>query len=233
MQKKSKVKLGILGIVAILAIVAAGMMLFTEQGREIRNDPREFGKKMRQWVELHPLEAPLAYIAAYTIVGALALPVWWLPVLAGHAFGLVAGIFWTQIASTSAAIAAGTLSRFLLADWFRRRIEAHTVRLQQLDEKLGHNGLLAVFAVRLAHFIPAGVSNYAFGLTTISLRDIAVGTFIAGLPSTALEVTIGAAPQMLSDWRYVAILAVLNIAPIGALIVRYIRPDWFKSIGIE
>ena len=41
--------------------------------------------------------APLLFLVAYTIVGALALPVWWMQVIAGYCFGLVWGVVWAQV----------------------------------------------------------------------------------------------------------------------------------------
>jgi uncharacterized membrane protein YdjX (TVP38/TMEM64 family) len=169
----------------------------------------------------------------FVILGTLALPVWWLQILAGYGFGLWLGILWSDVAATIAAVAAASISRFLLGEWFHTRIESHAARLRALDEKLGHNGLLVVCGVRLAHFIPAGISNYAFGVTTISIRDIAVGTLLGGTPTVATFVTIGAARHLVSDWRFLVAIATLNVLLLGMLVVRYLRPEWFTRVGIE
>jgi uncharacterized membrane protein YdjX (TVP38/TMEM64 family) len=181
----------------------------------------------------HRIIAPLVFVLLYVALGVLALPVWWLQILAGYGFGLAMGIVWSQLAATLAAVGAAAISRFLLWVWFHTRVESHAARLRALDEKMGHNGLLVVCGVRLAHFIPAGVSNYAFGLTRISLRDIAIGTLLGGTPTAASFVTVGAARHLLSDWRYLAAIAVLNVGLLGLLVVRYLRPEWFRSIGVE
>jgi uncharacterized membrane protein YdjX (TVP38/TMEM64 family) len=218
----------------ILAVFAgAWLLLGTETGQAFLHDPHHQGQAVREWVAQHRIIAPLVFVGVYLVFGVLALPVWWLHILAGYGFGLVMGIIWSEIAATMAAAATAAVSRFLLAEWFRRRIESQVSRLRTLDEKLGHNGLLVVCAVRLAHFMPSGLSNYAFGLTRISLLDVAIGTLLGGLPAIASLVTVGAARHLLTDWRYITAIAGVNIALMGLLLLRYLKPEWFRSLGVE
>jgi len=172
-------------------------------------------------------------VLIFCSLGMLGLPVWWLQVLSGYGFGLFMGIAWSLIGSTISAVGAASLSRFLLSDWFHQRIESHIARIRRLDDRLGHNGLLVVSLVRLAHFIPAGPANLAFGLTRISLRDVAIGTATAGIPTVAVFVAIGAAKELLHDWRFITTLATINVVLIAGILTRYLRPDWFRSIGVE
>jgi uncharacterized membrane protein YdjX (TVP38/TMEM64 family) len=224
----------ILLVLLIVAIATAVSLLFgTNQGQEIRRDTQENRQAVREWVSAHPYTAPTAYVLLVVVVGLLALPVWWLQIVAGFAFGMGMGIVWSQVGVTLTATCTASLSRFLLAEWFRTRVEKRVSQIRALNEKLGHHGLLVVWAVRWAHFIPTGLSNYAFGLTPISLLDITVGTAIGGIPKAVLYVTAGAAPHLLTDWRYVTALVGLYLVLLVPLVVRYLRPDWFKRMGIE
>ena len=106
-------------------------------------------------------------------------------------------------------------------------------KLRRLEETLEHNGLLVVMAVRLVHVLPYGLSNYAIGLTTISIPDVLVGNLLGGLPVTLLGVTVGADPELLKHWEFDVILVGVNITLLLPLALRYLKPQWFRKIGIE
>ncbi len=233
MRSTSLIRAIVLVLLLLAIVTAAALLLGTEAGRQILRNPHHHGQSVKQWATAHQIVAPLVFVVVFTVVGILALPMWWLQILAGYGFGLAMGIVWSQLASTIAAVGAAALSRFLLANWFHTRIESHAARLRALDKRLGHNGLLVVVAVRLAHFLPAGLSNYAFGLTTISLTDVAVGTALGGIPAVATWVTIGAARHLLTDWRYLTALGLMNALLLLPLILRYLRPEWFRRFGIQ
>jgi uncharacterized membrane protein YdjX (TVP38/TMEM64 family) len=221
-------------VLFISAIVAAAILLFgTERGQELLSNPHRHGHHIRDWVVAHPYSAPAIYIVLFIVLGVLLLPIWWLEILAGYGFGLTMGVGWSMIASIIAATGAAAMSRFLMAEWFHKRVESHLVRLRQLDERLGHNGLLVVSMVRLAHFIPFGPANAVFGITRVSLRDVALGTLLGGMPTIAILVTTGADRHLLSSWRYWLVVGVVNVVLLGGIVLRYLRPQWFRSIGVE
>jgi uncharacterized membrane protein YdjX (TVP38/TMEM64 family) len=232
-QAKNWPKLILLAVLVIAIVVGAWAMLGTETGSEFLHKPHAKGEAFRAWVAGHRVIAPVVFVAVFIAMGSLALPVWWLQILAGYGFGLAMGVALSEIAATIAAVNGAAISRFLLGEWFHTRIESHAARLRALDEKLGHNGLLVVCLVRLMHFIPAGLSNYAFGLTRISFRDIAIGTLLGGLPAVTSFVTIGAARHLLKDWRYLTAIVGINVLLIGMLLARYLKPEWFRRFGVE
>lgn len=221
-------------ILMLVALVIALVLLFgTEQGNELRKTPELHAKHMQAWVAMHPYLAPVVFIAGFVTIGVLGFPIWWVQVLGGYGFGLFFGILWSQIGATLSAMSAASVSRFVLADWFHQRVEKHIVRLDKLDRKLGHNGLLVVCMVRLSHFVPAGAANFAMGLTRISIRDVGLGTLIGGIPTSSLFVAFGASKELFYDWRFIAGIATVNILVLGGIVLRYLRPDWFKAVGVE
>jgi uncharacterized membrane protein YdjX (TVP38/TMEM64 family) len=161
------------------------------------------------------------------------MPVWWLQIMCGYATGLLWGVFWCQIAATISAIITFHFSKWLAADWFHNKVESKMAKLRALDEKMGHNGFLVVMAVRLIHVMPFSLSNYAFGLTKITGRDVLVGTLLGGIPGVAIYVTGGANPKLMATWQYWGWLVLLNVVLLIPLILRYIRPAWFRRIGVE
>ena len=215
-------------MLVLVALIAAALcaLFFTDRGNILMHQPRLLRTDVLRLVARHPLTAPLAYIGAYIIFGVLALPLWWLQILGGCAFGLPIAVIYSQFASVIGAVAAARFSHWLAADWFHQ-LEARLARLRALDETFGHNGLLVVMAVRLSHVLPFGLSNYAFGLTTMRSRDIAWGTLLGGLPAVSTYVAIGVGGHPLSDWRYVTGIVILNAVMIIPLAVHYLsrRPE--------
>jgi uncharacterized membrane protein YdjX (TVP38/TMEM64 family) len=223
----------VLALLAALIIVSVWFFFFTPNGQVLMHHPRTMGKDAQQWVWAHRIIAPLVVIGIYLLLSIVALPVWWLQMIAGYAFGLLWGIGLCQIGATIGATATFLLARWLAADWFRYKVEAKMARLRALDEKMGHNGLLVVMGVRLMHFVPFGVSNYAFGLTKITAADVAIGTALGGIPATTAYVILGYNRQLLRDWHYVAMLVAINVMLLVPLALRYMFPQWFQKIGVE
>jgi uncharacterized membrane protein YdjX (TVP38/TMEM64 family) len=204
-----------------LVLLASAALILTQRGQILLHNPRLFRGEVDAIVIRHPIASPFSYVVIYTVLGVLALPLWWLQILAGAAFGLPLAVLYTQIASTIGAVLAARFSHWLAADWFHR-LESQIVRLRSLDETFGKNGLLVVMAVRLSHVLPFGLSNYAFGLTTMRTRDIAWGTALGGLPAVCTYVAIGVGGHPLSDWRYLTGIVVLNTILIVPLVAQYL-----------
>jgi uncharacterized membrane protein YdjX (TVP38/TMEM64 family) len=228
----------VLALLVIAITWAALWMMLSDTGARIREDPRAFGADVRLWVYDHPVSAPAIYIGVYILASLLALPMWWILIIAGYCFGsarfgVIPAVIYSQIGGAVGAALTSGLSHWLLGDWFHRKVEAKTARLRAIDERMGHNGLLVVMLVRLTHVIPFNVANYAFGLTRVSVIDVFIGTLLGNIPSTAFYATLGYAPHLLRHWRFTGIIAAINLGLLIPLALRYLKPEWFKRIGVE
>ena len=97
----------LLMVVLLTAIFAALLMLVgTDQGRELLQDPHRYGRPFQQWVTGHRFIAPAVFLLIFCSLGTLGLPVWWLQVLSGYGFGLFMGIVWSVIGSTISSVGA-------------------------------------------------------------------------------------------------------------------------------
>jgi uncharacterized membrane protein YdjX (TVP38/TMEM64 family) len=222
-----------IALLAVLFCVACYFVFFTRFGRQLREHHALLGQDVRGLAARHPMTAPLVYIAAYAVLGTLALPVWWVPILGGLAFGIWLGTVWSLIGAVVGSVIAVVLVRWIAHEWFHRRVESKMERLKQIDDALGHNGFLVVIAVRLIHLMPFGLCNYALGLSKIPLIDVIVGTFLGGIPTVSVYVAIGAGVHPLRDWRFISVIAALNVLLIVPVALRYLRPSWFQRIGIK
>lgn len=225
------------GVLLLLLLCLAGLALYglfyTPFGQLVRDDPHAAGRAFRGWVAHHRLIAPLILLGLY-LVGTLTLmPVWWIQILAGYGFGLWLGITYSLTGATIGAVLSFLASRTLLAEYIHKRFEARHEKLRELDEKMGHNGLLVVMAARLMHFIPFGVSNYLFGMSRITLMDVFLGTILGNAPAIGFYVAVGAGLHPLRNWMFMVGLTVANILLLVPVALRYWRPQWFKRIGVE
>jgi len=224
----------------VLVVVLAGLvatavyLLFgTEWGARLRQDPHAAGAEFAAWVAGHPVSAPAIFVGLYVLAACSMLPVWWLQILAGYGFGMYAGVGWSLAGAMLGALASFAMSRGLLAHWVRETFEARHAKLKQIDEKMGHNGLMVVMAARLTHVIPFGVSNYVFGLTRINWIEVAIGTVLGNVPAISLYVATGAGWRPWENWRFLAVLGVLNVVLLVPVGLRYWKPGAFKRIGVE
>jgi uncharacterized membrane protein YdjX (TVP38/TMEM64 family) len=104
-----------------------------------------------------------------------------LPVLAGTAgvaFGPVSGATTSLVAMTITACAQFLLARHVVGERVRQRLGSPLVRVNHLLER---RGAIAVAGARL---LPGPFSefNMLAGLTSLKLRDFALGTLIGCVP---------------------------------------------------
>ncbi len=217
---------GLLFTVVLIATLVA--WLHSGAAAKLRND-----RTFEPFIHRHVILAPLAYVGVYLFLAVMALPVWPLQVLAGIGFGLYEGTFLSLIASTIGSVITVAISRWFASEWFHERIESRVEKLKALDETLGHNGFLVVMTVRLIHLLPFGICNYALGLTLVSYMDVVLGTFLGGIPAVSTYVGIGAHYHPWTNWKFAAVITTINVILLLPLILRYLKPQWFKKIGVE
>jgi uncharacterized membrane protein YdjX (TVP38/TMEM64 family) len=202
---------------------------------------KEWVRQFVVWVQQLGPAGVVIFIAAYAIATVLFLPGWIFTVSAGLIYGIVGG---TAIALTGAVIGASLaflVARYLL----RQSIEDQTKknpRFRAIDEAIGKNGWKIVGLLRLSPLIPFNLSNYFYGITSISFPAYVAISAIGMIPGTLLYAYLGAIGQAgisggaspHSKWQYV-LLAVGLIATIAVtiLVSRIAKNALKKSGAIE
>jgi uncharacterized membrane protein YdjX (TVP38/TMEM64 family) len=134
--------------------------------------------------------APVAFVATFTALTVFSLPVWPMPFLAGAMFGTVWG---TVVASASCVVAASAtflLARYLGRTSLRDYLEA-SPRMRALEKTVAVSNWKVIAAVRLSHFLPFGLQNYALGLTEARFKTFVVTTWLVTLPGTLFQAYLG------------------------------------------
>lgn len=133
----------------------------------------------------------LLFIGMYIVATVLFIPGLILTVGAGVMFGVVWGTVAVSIGSVIGATLAFLLGRYAMRGWVTQRIEGNE-KFAAVDRAVADAGWKIVGLVRLSPLFPFNLTNYAFGVTNVSLRDYFFASWIGMLPGTIMYVYIGA-----------------------------------------
>ena len=71
-----------------------------------------------------------------------------------------------------------------------------------IDRAIGKDSFKVVLLLRLSPLLPLALSNYLYGLTSVSLGPYVLGSWLGMLPGTLAYVTAGAARPPTADWSH-------------------------------
>ena len=173
---------------------------------------------MQRWVDGAGLAGPALFVLAGAALGVALFP--------GHVFAALGGLLFGAVAGTGLVLAAAVLGAGLCL-LVARRLGSDAV-LSLLGPRglrwrgwLQENGFGAVLTSRLAPGIPAGIVNYAAGLTGIRPRTFLAAVALGALPKTIAYVALGGAlSDPVSARGAIAIGLYVAAAAGGALVAR-------------
>ena len=181
------------------------------------------------------LLAPLGHVVLFALGTILFVP--------GAIFGLLGGAlfdpFWGAVlnltGATLGATAAFVVARYAAADWVRRKVGG---RLDRLIAGVEAEGWRFVAFVRLVPLFPFNLTNYALGLTRISLKHYVLASLVCMGPGTLAYTWLGHAGREAAAGNTAAIryglIALAMLAAIAFLprLVRRLRgqkqPQWIE-----
>ncbi|MGY1696293.1 TVP38/TMEM64 family protein [Geodermatophilus sp. SYSU D00814] len=140
--------------------------------------------------------------------------------------GVVLG-FWVGLTVALAGGMVGALAAFALSRALGRQAVTRLVgpRLATVDRVLADRGFAAVLAGRLLPVVPFSVLSHAAGLSAVPLAPYVAATALGLLPSTVLQVGVGASVPQLTQWAArarspeVAAASVVVVAVLGVVVV--------------
>jgi uncharacterized membrane protein YdjX (TVP38/TMEM64 family) len=109
---------------------------------------------------------------------------------AGATFGLNAAPI-ILLGGTAGGVLAFALSRYIAADWFRRRLDKKPM-LRAVAQAVDDEGWRIVALMRLGAPVPSALQNYLFGLTNINIVTYSISTLIFSAPQILLFSFLGA-----------------------------------------
>ncbi|WP_297496478.1 FAD-dependent oxidoreductase [Ferrovum sp.] len=117
------------------------------------------------WNAKAPALVAAAYFLGYMSLSALALPgAALITLVAGALFGVVRGTLIVSFASSSGALLAFLVSRYLLRDFVQQRFDE---RLKTINAGIAKDGPFYLFTLRLVPLVPFFIINLLMGLTSM------------------------------------------------------------------
>jgi len=182
------------------------------------------------------LWAPLGHILLFALGTALFVPGAIFGLLGGALFGPFWGTALNLAGATLGATVAFLVARYVAADWVRRKASG---RLDRLITGVEAEGWRFVAFVRLVPLFPFNLTNYALGLTRISLTHYVLASLVCMVPGTLAYTWLGHAGREAAAGNTAAIryglIAVALMAAIAFLprLLRRLRsqeqPRWVKA----
>ena len=182
------------------------------------------------------LLAPVGHVVLFALATILFVPGAIFGLLGGAVFGPLWGTVLNLAGATLGATAAFLVARYAAADWVRRKIGG---RLDRLIAEVEAEGWRFVAFVRLVPLFPFNLTNYALGLTRISLKHYVLASLVCMMPGAVAYAWLGhagreAAAGNTAAIRYgltaLALLAAITFLP---RLVRRLRgqeqPKWIEA----
>jgi uncharacterized membrane protein YdjX (TVP38/TMEM64 family) len=183
-----EMKKALLGLGSLVATLSALSASAQPSGAE-STSLLEYLRQVLAWIDgLGPVAA-IAFILLYVVATVAFLPGFILTLGAGVIFGVIVGTVYVFIGASLGATAAFLVGRYLTRGWVARKLAAYP-KFKAIDEAVGREGFKIGLLTRLSPVFPFNLLNYAFGLTSISLRDYVLG-LVGMIPVTLMYVYIG------------------------------------------
>jgi dedA family protein len=172
--------------------------------------------------------APLAYVAAFTVLPAFFFPVAVLALAGGLLFGFWAGAAYTFLG----AVLNCTLMFFLARRLGKKQVERMLrSRLGERADRIfsfleGRRGFLFLVLLRLIPAFPYNLINYAYGLSAMDYKTYILASAIGIIPGTFAFINIGDHMLDLSSpgfWTSLGLMALLLF--VTAALGKFLFPN--------
>ena len=130
------------------------------------------------------------FAAIYVCACVFLIPTAILTLGAGAIYGVPAGVALVSISSTIGATAAFLIGRFFARNWVAKTVEGNS-KFGAIDDAVADGGWKVIGLIRLSPLFPFNLSNYALGLTKVSLHEYVLATWLGMLPGTVMYVYLG------------------------------------------
>lgn len=171
--------------IIFFAAIVVGLIFYVFSGQEITaGQIRSFGESLGIWL-------PISFIIFYAGLSVF-FPTTPLMALAGLLFGFWYGFLYTTVAGFVSAMFVFFLSRHLGRDLVDDFLSARSFKLlDRYHENIAHHGVLTIALLRLTPVMPFPMLNFLMGVSKISAKNYALGTFLGLIPSHVLTVYFG------------------------------------------
>jgi signal transduction histidine kinase/uncharacterized membrane protein YdjX (TVP38/TMEM64 family) len=212
----------VIALVAVLAMMTGAARLISL--RELH----ERQALLAQFVEAHPIGAPLLYIGVFGLVVALSLPGALIMTLTGgFLFGVWLGAGAAVAGATTGAVVVFLVARSTLGAALRRRARPGGL-VERMETKIRRHAFSYLLSLRLMPAVPFALVNLVAGFVKMPLSTYLAATLLGIAPSTLIFAGVGAGLGAVFDRGGAANLHILLrlevLAPLCALSILAVTP---------
>ena len=135
--------------------------------------------------------APITFVVLYSGGTVIAFPGSLMSLTGGLLFGTLTGGALIVVGATCGATVAFLLARYAGRDAIQKFISGS--QLERFDRLISGSGFSAVLFTRLVPLFPFNFINFAWGLTSVGLRDYLVGTAVGIIPGAFVYANLAGA----------------------------------------
>ncbi len=200
----------------ILAIVSVYLFIHWN-GIHFRDLPRLISARVSATGSFGPL-VMVGLFVAQTVIPFSGVG---LTVVSGSLFGPLVGVIVSVIGLNIASSISFFIGRFL----GRHLVSEHERSwVKKYDDLLTEQGFISIFAMRVMHF-PFDFVSLGAGMTRMTFRQFAAGTFLGSLPGVVTLAILGDAFDSPRSWLMFFLLLVISVGLVG--FTR--RSEWVKK----
>lgn len=141
------------------------------------------------WFNTLIVQNPLIFIICFNLATLLCIPAFLLALRAGYVFGFGWGTVYVLVAAIIGATLAFLMGRYMASHWVQQKMQDN-IRFRAIAQAVAKEGWKIVLLTRLSPIFPFNLTNYAFGITQISLKQYCLGS-LGILPGTVLYTYVG------------------------------------------
>jgi uncharacterized membrane protein YdjX (TVP38/TMEM64 family) len=180
-----------LPLIVILVVAVAGVFLLRDELTFAALAARR--EALLGWRDLHPVSAPLVFMAVYAVLVGFSLPGGLIATLTGgFLFGLFPGLFYNVLGAGTGAVAVFLAARAGLGADVAERVRAGGGAGARLMAGLEREVWPVLFVMRLVPAVPFFLANLIPAFTGVRLVPYAVTTFLGIIPGALVYTSVGA-----------------------------------------
>lgn len=218
MKRKSIILRSSIFLVFIIALYiiythvsAADARRLTKYLIDIRSNPRAY----------------LIYLLVTIVASLIFIPISWVKMLGGIIFGFWPGILVVMVSSNVACNINFLLARLLGKDFIISIIRRYNKNKKSLkfniSDKSEGKQILLLANMRMIPILPCSVINVLYGVSHITFKDFAIGSFLGMIPGTFVTVYFASKAIEVKDNPYTIILPLVIFIVFNATTFLYGR----------
>ena len=201
----------------MLLVLALALFYAFDLGRLLSFEAlAEHRAMLLDWVESHPLVAPLSYILLYIAVVAFSLPGGLVMTISGgFLFGTLDGGLYAVFGATIGATALFLIAKTSVGDYLLARAGGSIKRMQQ---GFAEDALSYLLVLRLIPLFPFFLVNLAPAFLGVSLRVYLIATAVGIMPATFIFALTGSGlGSVLEQGGEITVAGIFTPQILGAL----------------